>query len=966
MKQIKSLLILLLLSVTIVPSYGQGLKAFKLKNGLSIFVWEDHSQADVYGMVGVRAGSACDPEEYTGLAHYLEHLMFKGTQTMSTLDWETEEPLYNAIIAKYDEMAVENDPARKEALNKEINELSIKASEVSVSSEYSNLMESMGAKDVNAGTSLDYTIYHSSFPAYQINKWLEISSQRFINPVFRTFQSELETVYEEYNRSADNMQRAVNRFVLGKTFEGHPYSREGLGLPEHLKNPRLSELNKFYNDWYTPENMVLILVGNVNTQQISSRIASTFGRLQARPTPARKEYPDLAIKGRVQHSAKVGMQPNVRLVYKGVPAGHPDEIALNIAASLLSNTSRTGLLDKQTLDGEFMGAYSYLWSLREQGRFVVFAVPYYDSNQRRYESNRATERKLLKSVEKIANGDFEEWVVDAIKIEMCRNYDLDAEHSEAKARMLLNAFINEQDLSSVLNYKEEVLAVTIDDIKRVAKEYLSNNYLALHTEKGKEGKKEKLKKPGFKAVESPIGKQSLYAQQFKSMPIGTVNEEFLDFNEVQSKSINERSKFFYTPNTENEVFSLVIKYGAGTADFPQLGIAAQLMNNAGVMGAYSPQELKEEFSRLNITCSYSASNDYLTVSMYGYESNLQEACQLLSRQILMPQLDEKQLGNVRGSYLSNRASRKDNPSILTSALNQFIRYQNQSIYIDELTDKQLLELQISSLTGDINRASNYETEIYYTGTLGFDDVYQILSGNLPLVANERPTQSPHVIPLAEVKESTVYFLPNSDVEQAQILFFMPTATYQKEDDVLRDAFYQYFSGSFNGLVINELREKRSMVYTAHGIVQTPAKLGHPTYFTGSIGTQNDKAVEALTLYMDLLNDMPENPDRIDNIKSYLRQETLTKNIPFRYKASYIEYCKQKGYQQDPAIENIPKIDALTFDDIVKYYKENIQGKPLVIGIMGDPKQIKTEDLSKFGKVVRINEKRLFNTKDTFF
>ena len=194
--------------VMTLPMYGQGLKAFKLKNGLTVYVWEDDSKSDVFGLVGVRAGSINDPEEYTGLAHYLEHVMFKGTDKIGALDWEKEAPIYKEIIAKYNQMADEVDPVKKEAISKEINELTVSAGKISQPGEYSNLMESMGAKGVNAGTSYDWTFYHCSFPAYQINKWLEISSQRFLNPVFRTFQSELETVYEEYNRGQD---RAVGR-----------------------------------------------------------------------------------------------------------------------------------------------------------------------------------------------------------------------------------------------------------------------------------------------------------------------------------------------------------------------------------------------------------------------------------------------------------------------------------------------------------------------------------------------------------------------------------------------------------------------------------------------------------------------------------------------------------------------------------------------------------------------------------
>ena len=927
---IKSIALLAIMAIAL-PSFGQGLKAFKLKNGLSVYVWEDNTKSDVYGIVACRTGSVNDPAEYTGLAHYLEHVMFKGTDKIGALDWATEKPIYDKIIAKYDEMADEADPVKKEAIAKEINELTIEAGKVSVSNEFMNLIESMGGKRLNAGTSFDVTYYHNSFPPYQINKWLEIYSQRLINPVFRTFQTELESVYEEYNMYKDNPGSVQQEFISSVAYEGHPYARPIIGLPEHLKNPRLSKLIEYYNEWYTPENMVLILVGNVNAKQISGRINATFGRLPAKATPERKTYPDLEIKGRKQYNAKIGYYPNVCLVYKGVPSGHPDEKPLEIAMSLLSNSSSTGTLDKLTIDGELTNGYAYADTRREQGRNIVRCTPLYDENQRRFESNKSAEKKALKAIEKIANGQFEEWQINAIKNNMCRDFDLMMESNTSKALTLMQAFISEEDLGQVLNYKDEVMAITTEDIKRVAKQYLTNDYLAIYIEKGKLDKNAKIKKPGYKPIEPPVGKQSLYATQFKNMPIGQVEEKFLDFSEIQSKQLNDRSKMYYSQNPENNVFSLTLRYGVGVRDFPKLGIAADLMNNAGIMGTYEPQQLKEELSRLNATCRVSASQNYL-----------------------------------KGSMLGSRQQRKENVNTLSNALLQYMIFQDKSSYIDELTDKEIYELQISELTGDINRASNYEAEIFYCGTMPFDNAYDVLSKNLPLVANEKPSTSPQDKPMVSVTENTIYFLPNTDAEQAQIYFYLPMAKYDKKDDAIRDAFNQYFSGGFNGLVMTEIREKRSMAYSAGAYIGTPALPGNPTYLFGNIGTQNDKANDALDVFMGLVTDMPKNADRIDNIKSYIRQEMLTTHPSFRDKAENMRELQRIGYNADPAKENLPKVDALTFDDIVKFYEENIKGKPYCIGVMGNPKDIDLKKLEKYGKVVKLNERKLFNTKDALF
>lgn len=189
--------------------------------------------------------------------------------------------------------------------------------------------------------------------------------------------------------------------------------------------------------------------------------------------PVRKTYTDMNIQGRKQYTEKVGYYPQVAMVFNGVPAGHPDEDALDIALSLLSNGSQTGALDKLVLDGELTSAGAYAQTFREQGRSVVVSIPLYDENQRRFESNKSAEKKALEAIEKIANGEFEDWKINAIKAEMCRQFDLAMEKNEQKAMILMNAFYNEQDLGEILNYKDKIMAVTNDDVKRVAKQYLS-------------------------------------------------------------------------------------------------------------------------------------------------------------------------------------------------------------------------------------------------------------------------------------------------------------------------------------------------------------------------------------------------------------------------------------------------------------------------------------------------------------
>ena len=945
---------------------AQGLRSFRLANGLSVYVWEDASKPDVYGEVVVKAGSFNDPEQYTGLAHYLEHMMFKGTRSIGALNWEAEEQIYNSIIEKYDLMADAQDLSVKEQISAEINALSVEESKLSALNEYAALVESMGGTGLNAATSFDFTIYHNSFPPSQVGKWIRLASERFINPLFRAFQSERETVYEEYNMGNDNPASQAQQFMLGKVFEGQPYARPVIGLGEHLKNPRLSQLIKFYEDWYVPSNMALILVGNVSAQSIIRTVNSAFGRFPARECPELPECPPLDMKGRSQYTSKVSQYPSVVLAYNGVPTGHPDEIPLEVCVNLLSNTMNTGLLDKLSIDGNIMGGAASSISFTREGRILLTGIPYYDRSSGTYDSNKKVEKLLTEAVSKVASGKLEPWMLDAIKLSLCRDFDLEMEDNEARAAFIRNIFISSEDVSTALDYPSRVQAVSLEDVQRVAKQYFGKNFIAIYNEMGKPSQGEKISKPKYDPLQSPAGATSMFAAMFKAGASPSSVEQYVDFSAVQQRSINDYSRLYYSRSEENDVFSLVLKYGAGSNEFPLLEYAASLMDNAGIMASFTPQELKEEFAKIGVTLTLSADDEYMYVTMRGYEQSLQQACNLLTRTLLMPSLDEAQLNNLIGSLASSRMMRRDNVNIMASALGEYMAYGENSSYLKEVTDRQIIDMTVSELTGTINKAAGYAADIFYTGVAPFDDVYEVLSHNLPLVSGEKPAVSPVVRPVQDVAQNTVYFLPVSNAKQCQIIFFSPCGTYDKKDKVYIDAFNRYFGGGFSGIVMREIREYNSMAYTATGSLSTRALPGSPLFFSGYIGTQNDNAVEAVKLYMRLLRDMPSHPEMTENIKTYLHEKAFTDHPTCRELTQKVALWTLRGYDDDPAKEEIPLIDSLTFDDILTFYNGRIRSGNVAIGIVGDPKQIDLDALSEFGNIVRLKESDLFNQEDKLF
>ena len=238
------------------PKDPMNVHLFELDNGLQVYLTENYEKPRFYAEISVRAGSNHDPAESTGLAHYLEHLLFKGTQKIGTLDYEKEHQHIKNIEALYEKHFSETDEAKRKEIYAAINREAQLAAQYSIPNELDNLYKSMGGTGVNAHTSFEETVYKVDLPSNRIRHWAEIEAERFVDPVFRLFHTELETVYEEKNRSLDNKDRVIFFTVLKTLYKNHPAGQQRtIGSVEHLKNPSLVNIHNYFNTYYVPNNM---------------------------------------------------------------------------------------------------------------------------------------------------------------------------------------------------------------------------------------------------------------------------------------------------------------------------------------------------------------------------------------------------------------------------------------------------------------------------------------------------------------------------------------------------------------------------------------------------------------------------------------------------------------------------------------------------------------------------------------
>jgi predicted Zn-dependent peptidase len=243
------------------------------------------------------------------------------------------------------------------------------------------LLDNIGATNVNAGTGQDITRYYSTFPSSQAQRWLTLYSHIFEKPVFRGFQGELENVYEEFNMYSDRQDEQLSELIMKNIFKETPYGRPIIGYPEHLKNPSLTKLQGFFQQYYAAGNMALVLCGDFDTENIKPMIAATFGQWPAKAAPQDSFKDEAPFKGRELVKIKAGSYDAVVMAYRGIPQKHNDDLTLDICASILSN-GQSGLLDEFTTENKALGISCSNASMKNTGviefTFIPNAQAYYE------------------------------------------------------------------------------------------------------------------------------------------------------------------------------------------------------------------------------------------------------------------------------------------------------------------------------------------------------------------------------------------------------------------------------------------------------------------------------------------------------------------------------------------------------------------------------------------------------------
>ena len=932
-------------------------KEYRLENGLTVWLNEDHSQPKVFGAVVVKAGAKDCPD--TGIAHYFEHMMFKGTDRIGTLDYESEKVLLDSIAMKYDELAMTEDTAARARLQKEINELSIRSSEYVIPNEFNRLINRFGGSGLNAATSYDATIYFNTFSPQYMVQWAEINSERLINPVFRLFQSELETVYEEKNMYGDFIGGQVMDTLMARYFGPHPYAYPIIGSTKNLKNPRLTEMHKFFEDYYVASNMALILSGDFDAQQVMPILEKAFSRIRSGNAPKQEKVMLPPFNGRETMKVKFPI-PFIKamgLGFRGVSANHEDQVALNIAVNLLNNANGTGYLDKLMVEHKLMGALAINESMNEAGILAVAIMP-----KLLIQSYSSAEKMVWDEINRVKNGDFSDEMFNSLKLEQKRQYASSLENIDSRATVMMNLFSQGKSWNDYLNEVARIESITKEDVVRVAQKYFSNNYLCVTKSTGKYPK-DNLPKPAFSpVVPRNADASSSYAKQLEKIPEQQVAPRIIDFEkDVKTSKLTPLVTLYTTPNPLNDIFTLNISYGIGALEQPEL---MQLTNYLQLLGteSLSFEQFRSRLQSIGSTLAFDVTPDAFVMKVTGFDNHIDETMELVGDFIRHAKADDKKLRQiVDDAKVSEKAFFKSGDNVASALLEQ-VKYGDQSRYLRKLSLSQIKKLKGKDLLAVYGKVRSVQCDLHYCGTLPVEKVIGTIRQHLPLERTTVASNSPYYRELKQYDRPTVFFIDMPDMAQSIVYGYVKGDPV--DDKASRHAsrlFSVYFGGDMSSLMFQEIREFRSFAYRTSGRYQLPnhAHKGTAGSFTAMLSTQSDKTLDALSVLDSLIREMPLKPERVEAVKQTLVNRINNDYPPFRNLSEKVASARMEGFDHDPAEEFLRDIATMDMQDIIRFYREQICGRPVVYVIAGNRKRIDMKKLAEYGTIVKVKKKEIY-------
>ena len=937
-----------------VPGDPMKVRIYTLDNGLKVYLTVYKDAPRIQTAIAVRTGSKNDPSDNTGMSHYLEHMMFKGSDEFGTRDYAAEKPLLEKIEQCFELYKKTTDTLERKKIYHVIDSLSGVASTFAIANEYDKLLAGIGAKGTNAFTSFEETVYINDIPSNKTEQWLMIEKERFQDPVFRLFHTELETVYEEKNMSLDNDDDKIFDDLFAGLFTKNTYGTQTtIGTVEHLKNPSLVSLHNYYNSRYVPNNMAIIMSGDFDPDVLIARIDATFGQLPSKKvTPYVPAIEDSILKPVIKEVMGPDAE-SVTIGYRLGGAATPDADLVTIFNMVLSN-STAGLMDLNLNQAQkVLEASAFSYVLKD------YSVNIFSGKAKEGQSLEEVKDLVMGQIELVKKGEFPDWLIPAIITDLKMSEIRRNESNNGRAMELMDEFIKEIPHADVVHNIDRLSKITKKDIVEFANRNYKNNYVIVYKRTGQSPETKKVIKPQITPVTMNRDAESAFLKNIRAIDSRPIEPVFVDYaKDIQTVNLKNDIPLLYKANKENQTFSLYYYFEMGTNADPKLGIALDYLKYLGT-SKLSPKAIQEEFYKLGCSFNVNSSDAEVWISLNGLQENMEKSLRLFESFLADVQPDKAPLDNLVADIKKRRDDDKlSKQTILWQAMYNYGVYGSRSPFTNILSAEALDALKAEELTNLIRGLTAYRHKVLYYGPAPASSIVTLLNtahhvpGTLkPILVNQQFEQQP--------TDLTKVYTVDYDMKQTEIIMLSKSGVYDKNLVPIVRLFNEYFGGSMNSIVFQEIRESKGLAYSAYAGYRNPVQPYQNFYLFSYIGTQLDKLPEAMKAMMGLFNNTPESEKALNSSKeaiiNKIRTERITKSqVLFAYLNA-----RKFGLNYDIRKDVFEKVPSMTFADLKAFQNQYIRDKQFNIMVLGKRADLDVNTLSGYGKVTGLELKDIF-------
>ena len=928
---------------------------YTLKNGLKVYLTVNHDEPRIQTYVAVRTGSRNDPAESTGLAHYLEHLMFKGTTRFGTLDYAKEKPLLDSIEAQYEIYGRTTDDDTRRAIYARIDSFSHEASKYAIANEYDKMMTGIGSTGSNAYTSTDVTCYQENIPCHALEPWARVQAERFRNMVIRGFHTELEAVYEEYNMHLTNDFDKVNNALYAILFPHHPYGTQTtIGTQEHLKNPSLRNVMQYYHEWYVPNNVAICMSGDLDPDATVRVIEKYFGDWEPSDSLPQRTFPQETPLTAPVTTEVLGQEtPMVALGWRLPAKADPQYLVMTVANQVLAN-GKCGLFDRNLNNAQqVMQCDAMLDGMTDYSAFWALGYP------KEGQTLEQVRDLMMQQVRMLTRGEWDEAVLKAIVNNMKRSRLEDMQSDELRASRFVDAFMAGQTWTDAVAEAQRLDTLSKQTVVDCARRLLTEGYGCVYKRQGEDLSAKKIDKPHISPIETNRDKTSAFVDSVLKMPLEEVKPEFVDFSrEVQQGTLIGGNELLTHRDVESQLFHLAFMYERGIKEDPALAVAEQYMPYLGT-DSMDASALQEQLYALACDATLSTDDGRTTLTLTGLADNMEEALRLTERWIATAQPDTAIYAQVVNDIVKQHADSKTNQRSCFRALTLYGLYGEHNAIADALNGTQMRQLGAQGVLKHLRDLTEVSQHVLYYGPLKPTQVSRMINdmhpmSEQPVAAHDGQFYSPVV-----TTDKQVIIAPFQAKNTYMIGYSSRGEAFDREVLPYQNVFNEYFGGGMNSIVFQELRESRGLAYSAGANFAAALRPSDRENFYTHIITQNDKLKDCLTVFDQIVEHMPQSESaftlaRDAVLKRLSTERTLRENILY----SFIR-CRDRGLTEDPDKEIYERVKTLTLADLMDFHKREIAERNYHLLLLGDEADWDADDLKQRGEIKRVSLDTLF-------